>query len=63
MLKNYIVCLKRKDYICNHNTSHWIVNTKIATKEIPKVFLLLKVSLPVTMYKAPDGGLEAENTK
>jgi hypothetical protein len=47
-----------------HNTSRGTVNTKIATKKIPKVFVFpLKILLLVTVYKALDGGLEAENTK
>jgi hypothetical protein len=39
------------------------INTRAIRKEIPRVFLLLKMSLCVTVYKAPDGGLEAEGTE
>jgi hypothetical protein len=45
--------------------SHGTVETKTARMEILEVFLcilLLKMSLPVTVHKAPDSGLEAETT-
>jgi hypothetical protein len=54
--------LKRNEdtHVCN--TSYGTVNTEIT---IPKVLLipLLKMSLRVTMYKAHDEVLEAENTE
>jgi hypothetical protein len=60
--KNYVLCLERKEILHVPNTSRGIVNRKIETKKIPEVFLLNR-SLRVAVYKAPDGGLEAANTK
>jgi hypothetical protein len=44
------------------NTTHGAVNTKVTPKNIPKVhvFLLLKMTLRVTVCKVHDGALEAE---
>jgi hypothetical protein len=42
------------------------VNTKIATKKIPRVFMfisIVKMSLCVIMYEAPNGDMEDETTK
>jgi hypothetical protein len=63
--KIYIVRLELKANLHFHNTSLGTVNTKIATKEIMRVivFPMLKMSVRVTVYKALDGGFEAENTK
>jgi hypothetical protein len=66
MSKNYIVRLKSKANLHVHNTSRGTANIKKAIKEIPKnvyVLPLLKMSLRVMMCKAPNGGLEAENTE
>jgi hypothetical protein len=48
------------------NNSYGTGNTKIATEKFPKyfcIFPLLRMSLHVTVCKALDRGLEAENTK
>lgn len=45
MLKNYIVWKKHKENIPNHNTGYEIVSTKIESKDILKVGLLLKKPL------------------
>jgi hypothetical protein len=61
MISNtYIVRLKRKK-----NFNNETIDTMIATKEIPKIFLfpLLKMSLHGTVYRTLDGDLEAEGTK
>jgi hypothetical protein len=66
MSGNYFILQKCKKNIYIHNTNHGTVNIKIATKEILKycyVFSLLQMSLHVTVYKASDGGLEAQYTK
>jgi hypothetical protein len=65
MSKNDIVRLELKGNLHFHNTSHGTVNRKIATKGIMRgfVFPMLKMSLRVTVYKALDWGLKAENTK
>jgi hypothetical protein len=39
--KNYNVWLKRKENLHIHDTGHGTVNTRIATNEIPKVFLCI----------------------
>jgi hypothetical protein len=61
----YVVRLELKANLHFHNTSHGTVNTKIGTKELMRVFVfpMLKMSLRVSVYKAPDWGFEAENTK
>lgn len=43
-----------------HNTSYGTANTK---SESVYILPRLKMPLPVTLYQAPDGDLEAENTK
>jgi hypothetical protein len=60
-----IALIKTKENLHVHNTSHGTVITRIETKEIPKVYLLLKLLLRVTMFtsKAPAGGVRAGNTK
>lgn len=48
-----------------HNISYGTADTKITAMNAPKAFLCISVvkMLRVRMYKAPDGDLEAENTK
>jgi hypothetical protein len=66
MSKNYIAWLQHKENLHIHNSSHGTVNTKIATKEIQKIFICIsavKNVFRLTIYKASDGDSEAENTK
>jgi hypothetical protein len=66
MLTNYIIQLKHKKNLHTPNTGHGTVNAKTATKKIHKLLLCISVVemlLPVTMNKAPDGDMEAKNTK
>jgi len=65
-VKNYVVELNNEDNGHVPNTNREAeTQRQQATNEMPKyscVYLLLKILL-VTIYKAPDGGLKAKNTK
>jgi hypothetical protein len=63
--KDYIVCLKRKKNLHARNIIRGAVNTQ-QQRRFRKyfcVFPLFKMSLRVTVHKAPDGSLDTENTK
>lgn len=64
--KKLYCMIKAQGNLHTHNTNHGRVNTKIATKKMPKVFLCtaaVKMSLRTTTYEAPVSGSKDENTK
>jgi hypothetical protein len=49
MSKNHIVWLKHKENLYVHNSSYGTVHTKIATKDIPNLFISISIVENVIM--------------
>jgi hypothetical protein len=61
-----ITLAKRKQNLHVHDTGHGTMNTKMATEGFRKYFSVFpssEMSFRMTVYKAREGGLEAEKSK